>query len=361
MREVGIEAGVAAPVDVVSVYFVASPIHYLSARRVAQDYEAGTRRILVHYRDLSPTMISREDWDEVLYIAWPRLEPLPGRFGRVRRLRENLERVAQAVGPCRELHIHSPVFEPETINYFLNGLPLLTGAREMRARLLPDGMDNLRLYPLTLGRHLVQLLRQLRRLYDRRLVYKPFRGDRMGSDAPFVDRIYVLNGFPHPYPPEKVVELAPLVVSRHADGDGGLGGRRRALVLGQPLSSSGYITEAQREQIAADIAVWLEQHGYTDVLYKAHPRETWPRELSRPHYKDLTLNEPLESHLAEHAYDAICGSSSTALVTARQILGSGCRIASFGLECMSNLDAASQERLRSLMQDYGIEVHASRR
>lgn len=358
MKEVGIEAGVAAPVDVVSVYFVASPIHYLSARRVAQDYEAGTRRILVHYRDLSPAMISRGDWDEVLHIAWPRLDPLPGLFGRVRRLRENLERVALAVGPCHEIHIHSPVFEPEAINYFLRGLPLLTGAREMRARLLPDGMDNLRLYPLTLGRHLVQMVRQLRRLYDRRLVYRGFRGDRMGSDAPFVDRIYVLNGFPHPYPPDKVVELAPLVVSRHAgSGSGG----RRALVLGQPLVSSGYVIDAEREQIAADIASWLEQQGFTDVLYKAHPREVWPRELTRVHYKDLTLTEPLECHLAEQAYDAVCGSSSTALITARQILGSDCRIASFGLECMNNLDATSQEQLRRLMQDYNIEVHVSRR
>ncbi|KAB0583521.1 hypothetical protein F7Q92_07535 [Ideonella dechloratans] len=340
-----------------NVFFVASPLNYLAARRVALDFEPGSRCVLVYYRDMSPELVEAGAWDVVMPMLWPRLWPMPGRFGRVHRLVDNLEKVAAAIGPCDEIRIHSPVFEPEAINYFLRGLPKLTGARRAVGRLLPDGMDSLRRYPMGLGRLATQCLRRLRWLYDRRLVYAVFRGDRMGSDAPFVDRIYVLQGFPHPYPKEKVVELGPLV-ERAPDGKGSAG-LSRALLLGQPLASSGFITEEERAMIAGAISQWLRDSGVQEVCYKAHPREAAVREFAQPHYRELTLSEPLEMHLAHTRYDVVCSVASTALVTARQIQGAGCRIASFGLERLSNLDDGARARMRDLLLGFGVEVHTA--
>lgn len=339
---------------VVAVYFVASPLNYLAARRIAQDHEAGARQVLVHYRSMTAELIQADEWDAVLPIFWPRLDPLPGRFGRVRRLLDNLERVAAAVGPCDELHLHSPVYDPEAVNYFVNGLAPLVGARHRVARLLPDGMDSLKRYPMRWDRRALQWLRKLRWLYDRRLNYAPFAGDRMGSDAPFVDRVYVLPGFSHQYDPRKVVVLGALVTATRQRQ---AGEAPRALVLGQPLAAAGFLGEADRERIALSMGRWLSAQGFSQVFYQPHPREREAREFAQPGYQMLRLSEPLESHLGHTHYDAVCGCASTALVMARQILGPGCRILSFGLECTTHLSPEAMADLKGLLQGFDVELH----
>ena len=217
----------------VAVYFVASPLQYLAARRIAERFEAGSRQVLVWYKPAVGPIAREEEWDAAEYMPWPRFEPLPGTFGRHRRLRANLQRVAQLAGPCETLHLHSAVFDTEAINYFLRGLPRLCGARSMHARILPDGLISIRRYPLNAVKRLLQYPRKLRRLFAPELDYWCFSGDRIGSDAPFCDRVYVLPGLPHEYPAGKVVELPPLV-ERNADAPARASGRR-ALVSGLPL------------------------------------------------------------------------------------------------------------------------------
>ena len=195
----------------VAVYFVASPLQYLAARRIAENFEAGARQVLVWYKPGVTPIVREADWDAAGYMPWPRWEPLPGPFGRHRRLRDNIRRVAALVGPCDSLHIHSAVFDTEAINYFLRALPKACGAREMRARILPDGIISIRRYPLTLAKRFLQYVRKLRQLVAPELDYWCFSGDRIGSDAPFCDRVYVLPGLPHEYPPAKAVVLPPLV------------------------------------------------------------------------------------------------------------------------------------------------------
>ena len=119
----------------VAVYFVASPLQYLAARRIAENFEAGARQVLVWYKPGVTPIVREADWDAAGYMPWPRWEPLPGPFGRHRRLRDNIRRVAALVGPCDSLHIHSAVFDTEAINYFLRALPKACGAREMRAHI----------------------------------------------------------------------------------------------------------------------------------------------------------------------------------------------------------------------------------
>ncbi|MCZ2098411.1 MAG: hypothetical protein LC121_19535, partial [Anaerolineae bacterium] len=174
-----------------AVFFVASPLHYLAARRVALDHERDSRHVLVCYNRVIEPVIREADWDAVVHIPWPRLEPLPGLFGRHRRLLENLRRVADAIGPAGTLVLHSPVFDTEAINYFLRALPRMTGAAAMQARILPDGLLNVQRYPLSRVKRIAHRLRALRRLASPALRYWHFSGDRIGSDASFVDRIYV--------------------------------------------------------------------------------------------------------------------------------------------------------------------------
>ena len=312
----------------VAVYFVASPLQYLAARRIAENFEAGARQVLVWYKPGVTPIVREADWDAAGYMPWPRWEPLPGPFGRHRRLRDNIRRVAALVGPCDSLHIHSAVFDTEAINYFLRALPQACGAREMRARILPDGIISIRRYPLPPVKRLAQYARKLRRLIAPELDYWCFGGDRIGSDAPFCDRIYVIAGLPHEYPADKVVVLPPLVTPR-VGAETGAVAERSALVIGQPLVGAGLMKPADRDAVSEEIRAWLASLGIRRVLYKGHPKDP-EQELKHPDYATLSLDEPLEVHLANTPYDAVVGVRSSALLFARQTSPASTRVVAFG-------------------------------
>lgn len=312
----------------VAVYFVASPLQYLAARRIAENFEAGARQVLVWYKPGVTPIVREADWDAAGYMPWPRWEPLPGPFGRHRRLRDNIRRVAALVGPCDSLHIHSAVFDTEAINYFLRALPKACGAREMRARILPDGIISIRRYPLAPAKRLAQYARKLRRLVAPELDYWCFGGDRIGSDAPFCDRIYVIAGLPHEYPADKVVVLPPLVTPR-AGAAAGAASERTALVIGQPLVGAGLMKPADRDAVSDEIRAWLAALGIRRIIYKGHPKDP-EQELKQPDYETLSLDEPLEVHLANTPYDAVVGVRSSALLFARQTSPASTRVVAFG-------------------------------
>ncbi|WP_442769730.1 polysialyltransferase family glycosyltransferase [Zoogloea ramigera] len=312
----------------VAVYFVASPLQYLAARRIAENFEAGARQVLVWYKPGVTPIVREADWDAAGYMPWPRWEPLPGPIARHRRLRDNIRRVAALVGPCDSLHIHSAVFDTEAINYFLRALPKACGAREMRARILPDGIISIRRYPLAPAKRLAQYARKLRRLVAPELDYWCFGGDRIGSDAPFCDRIYVIAGLPHEYPADKVVVLPPLVTPR-AGAAAGAASERTALVIGQPLVGAGLMKPADRDAVSDEIRAWLAALGIRRIIYKGHPKDP-DQELKQPDYKTLSLDEPLEVHLANTPYDAVVGVRSSALLFARQTSPASTRVVAFG-------------------------------
>lgn len=335
----------------VALYFVASPLQYLAARQIAERFEPDARQILVYYKHGVAPVVRAEEWDATAYMPWPRFEPLPGPFGRLRRLRKNLCDIADLIGDADEIHLHSAVFDTEAINYFVRGLPRLTGATSLRARILPDGLINIRRYPLPLSKRLAQCLRKLRRLIAPELDYTCFSGDRIGSDAPFVDRIYTLPLIPHQYPPGKVAELPPLVeCNPDLDTD-----NRRALVVGQPLSGAGLMSEAQVEAVGREIEAWLKAHGIEEVHYKAHPKDP-RRELLRPSYEILELDEPLESYMARHAYAYVLGVRSTVLFLARKIYGPETSIIAFGLDRVRFKSAEERRDMLDLMHHLKIEV-----
>jgi hypothetical protein len=174
-------------------------------------------------------IVREADWDAAGYMPWPRWEPLPGPFGRLRRLRDNIRLVAGLVGRCDSCtstaRCSTP--RPSTTSCALPGLRRPRDA----ARILPDGIISIRRYPLAPAKRLAQYARKLRRLVAPELDYWCFGGDRIGSDAPFCDRIYVIAGLPHEYPADKVVVLPPLVTPR-------AGRRRRPRGERRPWSSA---------------------------------------------------------------------------------------------------------------------------
>lgn len=338
----------------VAVYFVASPLQYLAARRIACDIEPAARQVLVWYKPGLKAVVDPSGWDACLYMPWPRQDPLPGRFGRHRRLRENVARISGQVGRCERLLLHSAVFDTEAINYFLRALPARAGAREMRARILPDGLISIRRYPLSPVKRALQHVRRLRRLAAPELSYWCFAGDRIGSDAPFCDRIYVMNGLPHEYPVAKVRILEPLVEFTGPD-TGSRHEPRRALVVGQPLVGAGLLASDDLEPIAQRMHDWLDAQRFDAIDYKPHPKD--PRwELHRADYRVIEPSCPLELHLARTRYAAVVGVRSSALLFARQIYPRTVPVVSFGWSKLKFRSAGEGRDMRQAFEQCGVMV-----
>lgn len=221
----------------------------------------------------------------------------------------------------------------------------------MHARILPDGLMNISRHPLTPIKRAGQAVRKLRRLVSPQLDYWCFGGDRIGSDAPFVDRIYTLAGFPHDYLPEKVMPLPPLVSDYDHNGSQATGSS--VLLVGQPLVGIGALSPQQHDSIVSSISSWLKAQGITKVIYKAHPRD--PNcELRVPESQVLSITEPLESHMATHHYRAVIGVNSTALYLARQIYGPEVSVVSFGNDKVHFKNPDQAKKAEHLMDLLGI-------
>jgi hypothetical protein len=336
----------------VAVYFVASPLQYLAARRIARDVEPDARQVLVWYKPGMKPVVDAAEWDACAYMPWPRWEPLPGRFGRHRRLCANMDLVAGLVGDCDTLLLHSAVFDTEAINYFLHALPRRTGARDMHARILPDGLISIRRYPLSPGRRLMQRARLLRSLAAPALRYTCFSGDRIGSDAPFCDRIYVLPGLPHQYPPDKVYILPPLV-ARSDDAVVAHRAPRRALVIGQPLVGAGLLPAGALAPLARRIQDWLAGQGIAVVDYKAHPKDA-RHELRQPDYQLVEPADALEMHMARTRYDAVVGVRSSALLFARQIYPPAVQVVAFGWDDVIFKNEQEKADMKNAFEQCGV-------
>lgn len=339
----------------VAVYFVASPLQYLAAKKIAECFQSGARQVLVWYKPGLKSVVDPTEWDACTYMSWPRWEPLPGPFGRHRRLRANIKMIAALVGQCDRLVLHSAVFDTEAINYFLHALPRISGAQQMQACILPDGLISIRRYPLNAHKRIAQSVRKLRRLFAPELAYQSFSGDRIGSDAAFVDRIYVLPGLPHEYPMEKAVELPPLVAVIQPDSTQGAGKPLRALVIGQPLVDTGLLTFRDAAQITSQIYSWLHQQGVRDIDYKGHPKDP-SNGLLHPDYQIIKPTGALESYLAATHYDIVVGVRSSALLFARQIYPESTQVCAFGWNQIRFKSNEEREDMRNAFMACGVEM-----
>lgn len=344
-----------ASVDTVNLFLVYSPLHCLAAESIAEHQELNARNYLYYLRPGFDALLRSQVWLEMRFLPWPRFHPLPGLLGRTKRLLNNLRVLAEDCHGAASIRIHTPVIDTEAINYAINYLRQRVPTARLTVRLIPDGLLNIQRNPLGLLQELYQYVKKLRYLPVPGLSYYTFRGDRTGAESPIVDRIYVLPGFPHEYPSEKVVELPPFVRCEEAAADGDAS---RALVLGQPLVDFGLMSQETMQRVSSGIRQFIEQNGIREVDYKGHPRDR-NEEFREPGYRSVTTAVPFEAYLLQHPYRLVVGISSTALVTARYILPPESRIVAYGLEEVQFKRKCLHRNLEEMFKKLDIEMCTS--
>lgn len=339
--------------NIVNLFMVYSPLHYLAAERIAATFEVGAQNHLFYLKPSIEQMIEHDRWKVVKFLPWPRFFPLPGLFGRVRRTLDNLNRLADVCSDAKEIVLHAPVIDTEAINYAINGLRRRFPSARFAVRLLPDGLMNVMRHPQSPVKRLNQYLRQGLRLFWPELNYYIFAGDRTGSDDPIVERIYHLPGLPCEYDAKKVVVLPSLTEATVVQFDALAA--RTALVIGQPLVVWKRMTPANVARVTEAIHSMLQNENLENIFYKAHPRDE-SKEYYHVDYSELQIDQPLETYLARNPCAIVIGVCSTALLTARLILPPECRVIACGMNLMQYKSKEERNTLTFPFREAGIEI-----
>lgn len=328
-------------------------MHYLAAKAIARHFCSGEECHLFYNRDFLEEVVKPEGWTTVTYLPWPRFYPKEGPFGRIRRTRANCDVVAEKCAGATVIRLHVPVIDTEAINYHINFLRGKYPFAVFSVRVLPDGLLNVRRWPLSRMKEVGQYLKKMRRLIYPSLNYFVFRGDRVGTDSEVVDRIYILPKFPHEYDPAKVVQITSLVDPIQKDRSMPPGGR--ALVIGQPLSAIGRMSRNVMEDVTEGIRRMLSEEGIHEVVYRGHPRDPNNELYHGSYHKDET-SVPLEISLMDNSYDLVVGICSTGLLTARSLVGENCRVVAYGINAMTFKDQIQRESILSVFRKSGVEM-----
>lgn len=341
--------------SVVNIYLVYSPLHYLAAESIATHLEQNARNFLFYLKEEFRGLVDNSRWDSAGFLPWPRFYPDKGLLGRMRRTRKNLDIVGKVCAGASVIRLHSPVIDTEAVNYLINFLKDSNPGSSFAVRLIPDGLLNVQRYPLSRLKKLLQYCKKTRRLIDPALNYYTFSGDRTGSDAAIVDRIYVLPGFPHEYDQTKTYEISLLNDCGHNDAatDGEIA-VKRALVLGQPLTQK-RLSQQDMRSITLGVRAFIASCGISDISYKTHPRDA-NKELSHPDYKELVIDQPLETYLSQHSFDLVIGVFSAALLTARLILPKSCRVVAYGTNAIRFRGAREKNSILSSFALLDVEL-----
>ena len=338
----------------VNLFIVYSPLHCLCAEQIALSFENNAKNILFYLKPEFESLLNITTWDSITYLPWPRFDPMPGFFGRIRQTKKNLYTVAKFCQGAQRIVLHTTVIDTEAINYYINFLRKKFPSAEFNIRLFPDGLMNIRRHPISLFKELLQYTRLIRRIIYPEIHYYRFKGDRTGSDDLLVDKIYVLSNFPHQYNSSKVTYM-PKFESLNGIGYDSILVQKRALVIGQPLIAYRRMTKEQVKIITKGIYDYLQACGIEDIFYKSHPRDN-TREYALDGYKELILSKPLEQHLAEHPYGIVIGVCSTGLLTGRMILPNWCRVISYGINMMIFNNIKEKKELISIFNQLEVDI-----
>lgn len=342
--------------SVTNIFIVYSPLHYLAAERIKSQFGEGARNLLYYLKPEFGEIINKSLWHTAGFLPWPRFYPEKGFLGRLQRTKKNLELVGSACSGSKEIRLHTPVIDTEAVNYLINYLRSLFPAASFSVRLTPDGLLNMQRHPLGSLKTALQHLKKSRRLLSPSLNYYTFNGDRIGSDAEIVDRIYVLQGIPHEYQKSKCVTITlPCAESRKTCSADDNGRHKRALVIGQPLTAYNRLTKQGLKSVSDGIRNFLKDCEITDIDYKSHPRDA-DHELGHPDYRELLLDKPLETYLANTSINLVIGSFSAALLTARLILPRSCRVVAYGMDQISYRGDKEKNNLQNTFRSAGVEM-----
>ena len=334
------------------LFFISSPLHLIGAQvLVATTLKGQCCRLFFLKKELKE-MIDAEGWESIDFLPWPRHFPVKGVFGRYRRTIRNAELVTSRATEANLITLYMPVIDSEAYNYNIAIARKITKGRQPDVCLIPDGLMNIRRHEQGRVRELSKIFRKLRRLITPSLNYYLFRGDRTGSDDPIVKRIYVFPDFPNEYSPEKTVDLdivSSIKKSRRSDIN-----IDKALVLSQPLTTTGELSDANLVKTSQAIDNYLRDTGIKDVDYKPHPRDK-KNELLRDWYKELKTSTPLEYYLFKNPYKVIIGVHSTTLLLMK-LLDSSCEVISFYPDLLKYKNENQLEENSKLFSQVGVEI-----
>lgn len=309
----------------VNVYLVATPLQYLASEVIVNTFEKTTRNYLFYVRPDIHSVVNHDLWAGVQYLPWPKKYPKKGIFGKMRRIRENLGKVGEVCNDAAKIRLHLWVLRSEATNYHINDLLAKYPRADFSVRIIPDGTLGLFRRALRWYEIIGLYIRKARRILYPSLNYYVFSGDRIGSDASVVDRVYCLKGIPHEFDTSKTCVL-PNLIKLRAHKKNKL---KCALVLSQPFYQLGKCSKQEIEAVTKGIHAYLGNQNIDVVDYKQHPYDRI-KELHHPDYRELHIDIPLEKYLGDHYYDLIIGVDSAALFLAKSMFGETNRIVSFG-------------------------------
>ena len=305
--------------------------------------------ILICYKPKLQEIVSDPIWDSTLYMPWPRYEPLPGFFGVSKRLLSNIKLVEKTIEKKTNIYCFSATYDNEAVNYFINFFK--KNSINSSFSLIPDGALNLIRYPQSPMSRFIKILRLFRLLYSRKMSYTFYGGDRLGADADFVQSIYVLPGLKTEYDNGKVIKLKPFFSSKLIKRDQ----KKRALIIGQPLTGYKLIDRQRLMNISGEIKEWSRAHNIEEVYYKTHPKDK-EENLFEEGYKLLSGEVLVEKFLSNNYFDYVVGVHSSVLIFAKQLYGNQTEVISFGLDKLKFKNQSLKIKLYNLYHELGIVI-----
>lgn len=267
------------------------------------------------------------------------------------RLHAILDAVEKVCEGADEIVLHTYQIYSERTNYLINSLRRKFPDAKLVVRLIPDGTRNLKIRRLSGIRSLAPVVNRLKWIFDPRLNYYGYSGDRLGSDAEIVDRIYLPRGFPHQYQNDKV-HWVDMPTRTQSDRPA------TALVLGTALAEQGRCSRAEMAHVAEGIYQYLQTLGIHEVWYKRHPAEHPDRmELFTPGYKILETTKGVERLLTENDIGYVVSQCSTALITAKLMMPD-LLVTACGLEVIErrSRQGAGIQNFRTAAGQLGINI-----
>ncbi len=338
----------------VSVYFVKTELEALAAEIIATQFESESLNVLAYSGKSSPFFIKPNVFK--ISIEFARIKQkgfLSEKKAVCKSLEELSFEIKKLTSDPENIYIHIPRLSTSKTNYAINYFIKKFPSSTVCVRLIPHGIVSINLIPLTFSKRL-KLLR--RKYHPTNLVfpflrYYPPRHDLIGGSDKIVDRVYTFKGISTPYVSEKVVEISG--VKNYIQGIQNNNSIRSAVVIGQPLIKNGLITDEDHAFVKREILDWLKYNSYQIVYYSKHPRSGDILDFYDKKYRIIEQEGAVEVFLCKIQPDVVISCFSTALATAKVLLGDDVRAISFGLE-LTQTD--KKKEISTFFKSIGVEM-----
>ena len=181
--------------------------------------------------------------------------------------------------------------------------------------------------------------------------YTYYGGDRLGADADFVKSIYVIPGLKTEYDRRKVIQLKPFFSTKLKKTEQ----KKRALIVGQPLTGYKLIDQQRLMHISREIREWSCVNNIEEVFYKTHPKDK-EENLFEEGYKLLPGDVFVEKFLSNNYFDYVIGVHSSVLIFAKQLYGNQTEVISFGTDRLKFKNQNLKIKLYTLYNELGIVI-----